>query len=40
MRAKFVTVMALLITGGLLSGCIIDPGWYGYGHHRQYHDRY
>jgi hypothetical protein len=39
MRAKFITVMALLITSGLLSGCIIEPGWYGYGHHHHYHDR-
>jgi len=38
MRIKFVAVIALMLAGGLLSGCIIDPG--GYGHHHYYHDRY
>jgi hypothetical protein len=38
MRIKFVTVIALLPAGGLLSGCIIEPG--GYRHHHFYHDRY
>jgi hypothetical protein len=37
MRNKFVAVMLLVLAGGLLSGCIIDPG---YGHHHYYHDRY
>jgi hypothetical protein len=26
MRIKFVAVIALVIAGGLLSGCIIEPG--------------
>jgi hypothetical protein len=38
MRIKFVVVIALLFAGGLLSGCIIEPGGYGYHHH--YSDRY
>jgi len=41
MRAKFLTVIALLIGGGLLSGCIIEPGYgYGYRHHHHYHYDY
>ncbi len=47
MRAKFFTVIALLVGGGLLSGCIIEPGGYGngygYRHHHHHHydyDRY
>jgi hypothetical protein len=40
MGSKFLAVMALLIAGGLMSGCIIEPGGYGYGHHEHYHDRY
>jgi hypothetical protein len=35
-----MTVMALLIAGGLLSGCIIEPGGYGYRHHHRHYDRY
>jgi hypothetical protein len=38
MRIKFVAVIALLFASGLLSGCIIAPGGYGYHHH--YNDRY
>jgi len=37
MRIKFVAVIALLLAGGLLSGCIIEPD---YGNHQYYHDRY
>ena len=37
MRTKLIAVMALLVTSGLLSGCIIEPGWYGYRHHH-HHD--
>jgi len=40
MRTKFIGVMALLITSGLLSGCIIEPGGYGYRHHHHYDYRY
>ena len=49
MHAKFFTVIALLVGGGLLSGCIIEPGGYGNGygygyrhhHYRHYdYDRY
>jgi hypothetical protein len=36
MRNKLVAVVALLLAGGLLSGCIIDPGGYGYRHHHHY----
>jgi hypothetical protein len=36
MRIKFVTMVALLLAGGMLSGCIIEPG----GYHHYYHDRY
>jgi hypothetical protein len=36
MRIKFVTMIALLLAGGMLSGCIIEPG----GYHHYYHDRY
>jgi hypothetical protein len=36
MRIKLVAAIALLRAGGLLSGCIIEPG---YGHH-YYQDRY
>jgi hypothetical protein len=40
MRTKFIAVIALVLAGGLLSGCIIEPGG-GYGHYRHhYHDRY
>jgi hypothetical protein len=39
MRLKFLAGIALLLGGGLLPGCIIEPG--GYGHHgHYYHDRY
>jgi hypothetical protein len=38
MRIKFVAVIALLLVGGMLSGCIIEPA--GYGHNHDYHDRY
>jgi hypothetical protein len=38
MRIKFLVVIALVLTGGLLSGCIIESG--GYGHRHYYHDRY
>jgi hypothetical protein len=38
MRIRFVGVIALLLMGGALSGCIIEPG--GYGHHHYYHNRY
>jgi hypothetical protein len=40
MRTRFLAVMALLITSGLLSGCIIEHGGYGYRHHHHYEDRY
>jgi hypothetical protein len=39
MRAKFIAVIALLVTGGSLAGCIIEPIGYGW-HHPYYHDRY
>jgi hypothetical protein len=39
MRIKFVAMIALVLAGGLLSGCIIEPGG-GYGHHHYYHDHY
>jgi hypothetical protein len=38
MRIRFVVAIVLVLAGGLLSGCIIDPG--GYGHHHYDHDRY
>jgi hypothetical protein len=38
MRTKLGAVFALLVAGGMLSGCIIEPG--GYGYHHYYHDRY
>jgi hypothetical protein len=38
MRIKLVAMIALLLAGGMLSGCIIEPG--GYGHQHYYHDRY
>ena len=39
MRIKLVAMMALLIAGGLLSGCIIEPDDYGHRHHHHDHDR-
>jgi hypothetical protein len=39
MRIKFVAMIALLLAGGLLSGCIIVPDG-GHGYHHDYHDRY
>jgi hypothetical protein len=39
MRFKFVAVIALLLAGGMVSGCIIDPGG-GYRHRHYHHDRY
>ena len=39
MRNKLAAVVALLIAGGLLSGCVVEPGW-GWGWHHHYHDRY
>jgi hypothetical protein len=39
MRAKFIAVIALLVTSGLLAGCIIEPIGYGW-HHPYYHERY
>ena len=38
MRIKLIAMLTLLIAGGLLSGCIIEPGGDGYRHHH-YHDR-
>jgi hypothetical protein len=38
MRIKSVAVIALPLAGGLLSGCVIEPGG-GYGH-RHCQDRY
>jgi hypothetical protein len=40
MRSKFLALMALLLAGGLMSGCIIEPGGDGHRHHEHYHDRY
>ena len=40
MRTKLMAVIALLVTTGLLAGCIVEPGGYGYGHRHYYHDRY
>jgi hypothetical protein len=40
MRTKLLAVVSLLVTTGLLSGCIIDPGWYGHRHYHHYDDRY
>jgi hypothetical protein len=31
MRTKLMAVIALLVTTGLLAGCIVEPGGYGYG---------
>jgi hypothetical protein len=39
MCTKLIAVMALLITSGLLAGCTIEPGGYGYRHHHHYKDR-
>ena len=39
MRAKFIALIALVVAGGLVSGCIIEPGGYRH-HHEYYHDRY
>ncbi len=36
MRSKLAAVFALLITCGLLSGCVFDPDW-GWGHHGDHH---
>jgi uncharacterized membrane protein YdcZ (DUF606 family) len=36
MRIKFVALIALLLAGGMLSGCVVEePGW----HHHD-HDHY
>jgi len=37
MRTRVITMLALLLAGGLLSGCVIEP--LGYRHHHHY-DRY
>jgi len=38
MRTKLAAVFALLIAGGLLSGCVVEPdrGWHH--HHHGYYD--
>jgi len=38
MRTKLPAVVALLITGGLLSGCVVEPGCGWHHHHHEYHD--
>ena len=38
MRAKLYIMMTMLFAGGLVSGCIVAPGGYGYGHHGHHHD--
>ncbi|MEA2731652.1 MAG: hypothetical protein QOF70_6127 [Acetobacteraceae bacterium] len=38
MRIKLVALIALVLAGGLLSGCIIEPGG-GYGRHHHYYGR-
>jgi len=40
MRNWLFAVVSLLVTAGLLCGCIIEPGWYGHRHHHYYNDRY
>jgi hypothetical protein len=41
MRNWLFAVVSLLVTAGLLCGCIfIEPGWYGHRHHHHYNDRY
>ena len=39
MRNKFIAILALLIAGSVLSGCIIDPGGYDERHRHHDHDR-
>lgn len=40
MRIKLIAMVTLLIVGGLLSGCIIEPDGEGYRHHHHHdHDR-
>jgi hypothetical protein len=39
MRAKLIAVITLLVTAGLLGGCVIEPIGYGW-HHPYYHDHY
>ena len=39
MRAKLIAVIVLMVTGGLLCGCVIEPIGYGW-HHPYYRDRY
>jgi hypothetical protein len=40
MRTKLITLMALLVASGLLSGCIIEPDGSGYWHHHHHEDHY
>jgi len=35
-RTKLAVALALLISSGLLSGCVVEPGW-GW-HHHHHHD--
>ena len=39
MRSAFIALV-LLVSAGLLSGCIIEPGGGGWHHHHRYYDRY
>ena len=39
MRNKLIAMLALLIAGSMLSGCIIEPGDYGHRHHHHNYDR-
>ena len=39
MRIKLIAMLTLLVAGGLLSGCIIEPGGDGDHHRHHYHDR-
>lgn len=43
MRTKIAAVFALLVAGGMLSGCVVEPGW-GWGggwrhHHHEHFER-
>jgi hypothetical protein len=37
MRSRIARIILLVLVGGLVSGCVIEPGW---GWHHGHHDRY
>ena len=37
MRNRMAMLLLLIVCGGMISGCIVDPDWH---HHDEHHDHY